>query len=279
MIQSMRHDPDLSKVLDVLSKHSILTAKEEQALLALAQSGNDAAGRKLCSHNLRFIIKVANRFRGTGLPMEDLINEGVIGLMKAVTRFDQSTGLRFISYGIWWIQQAIIKAINEKSRLVNIPVEHNIPIQRLKKTRLCQVIGGHYVEDLQPEADRANIRPDYLATSLLASRGGLSLDQPIRWAPGGPDVGITPAEIISSDYPKTDSATETRERVDILNRLRGKLSPNQRQVITLYYGLDGGHPATLREISIKIGLSHERVRQIKIEALAIMKRLGRKYME
>lgn len=271
MIILMRPDPDLNWLLGEISKKPILSRKEEISLLSLAHQGNEAASRKLCAHNLRFVVKVAKGFRGSGIPFQDLINEGTIGLYAAVQRFDPSTGLRFLSYAVWWIRAHITRAITEKSKLIRITAEHEAPLRRLKKAPLRQMIGGGYLEDIETEKTR--IKPSHLAASLIASRGGLSLDQPVTHS------GATPADIIPSEAPQPDQLTHNREWRDILNRLRGKLTPDQRQVITLNFGLDGGPCRTLREIAEQMSRSHERIRQIRNAAIAKMREIGGKYAD
>jgi RNA polymerase primary sigma factor len=271
MIVRMIPDPDLSKFLSQTAKHPLLTQKEELALLALARAGNEDARRKVCAHNLKFVIRVALKFVGVGLPLKDLVHEGTLGMMDAVHRFDPNSGNKFISYAVWWIRHAILLAVANTSRTIRISAEHESSVRRLKKSTLRQVIGGLYVEDLDGEADRSGIRADFLGLSLQAARGGLSLDQPVT------DAGGTPSDIVPSPAPQPDELTEARERVDILNRLRGKLSPQHRQVITLCFGLDGGHQLTLREIGIRMNLSHERIRQVKEEAIRKMRAMSGKY--
>lgn len=271
MIVRMRPDPDLSKFLTEITRHPVLSKAEQSALLTLAKAGNEDARRKLCAHNLKFVIRVALKFRGAGLPFKDLVHEGTLGMIDAANRFDQSTGNRFISYAVWWIRQAILKAITDTSRTVRISAEHEASIRRLKRAKLNQVIGGSYLEDVQEEARRSGIQAEYLDLSLNASRGGLSLDQPVT------QDGSTPAEIIPSTAPQPDELTEAREQKDIVKRLRGKLTPIQRQVITLCYGLDDGHRFTLRQVGDKLNLSGERVRQIKDQAILKMRSFAGKY--
>lgn len=270
MIILMRPDPDLNWLLGEIAKKPLLSRKEEAALLTLAHQGNESATRKLCSHNLRFVVRVAKGFRGAGMPFQDLINEGSMGLSAAVQRFDPATGLRFLSYAVWWIRAHITRAITEKAKLIRITAEHEAPLRRLKKAPLRQMIGGTYSEDLAGE-EGGRIKLSHLESSLSAARGGLSLDQPVTHS------GATPAETIPSEAPQPDQLTYDRERRDILNRLRGKLTPKQRQVITLNFGLDGGSPRTLREIADHLNLSHERIRQIRNAAIQRMRELGVKY--
>lgn len=267
----MQPDPSLKQFMEEVGRHPILSRAETTQLVILAQAGNIAAARKVCAANIRFVVRVAGKFRGSGMPMEDMVNDGATGLMKAVYRFDPSKRLHFLSYAVWWIRQSILLAIRDKAKTIRTSTEHAAPLRRLKKAPLKQIIGGAYMEDLQAESARSGIRPEFLAASLAASYGGLSLDQPFT------EDGATPAEIIPCDSPPPDAMTQQREYVDILNRLRGKLNPQQREVITRYYGLDGGVPMTLNAVGTQMNLTRQRIEQIKAEALRVMRIYSRKY--
>lgn len=271
MIVRMRPDPDLTQFLNEITRLPVLPRAEETALVTLAKQGNQGAARRLCAHNLRFVVLVAKKHRGLGLPFKDLVNEGCVGMMKAITRYDPSAGHRLLSYAVWWIRQAIVLAVQEKARTIRVSSEHQPSVRRLRQSPLRQVIGGQYVEDVEAESERSGIRPEYLTASLGASKGGISLDLP------SPDDGAPPADIIASQAPQPDQLTEQREMVDILNRLRGKLNPAQREVITRYYGMDNGAPMPLKEIAMRMGVSRQRIDQIKNEALSKMRAMSKPY--
>jgi RNA polymerase sigma factor (sigma-70 family) len=264
-------DPSLSRFLDEASDHDILTAREEMALLRMAQAGSAAAKRRLCAQNMKFVISVARLYKHVGVPMSDLIGEGVQGLYKAIQAYNPAAGYRFTSYAVWWVRQAMTTAINEKSRTIRITAEHEAPIRKLRRSSPHQVIGGDYVEDLEGVAKAHRIPPRNLLASLRAASLGLRI--------GPTDGDGSTGEILPSAAPSPEEDAHTRDRIAILNRLRGKLTPIQREIVTLVYGLDDRAPLTLREIGIRLTLSHERIRQIRNDALARMKTLARQYRE
>lgn len=266
-------DPNLSRFLDRAAQHSILTADEEKALIILAQRGHQGARQRLCTHNLKFIIHTAHRYRYSGMSMGDLVNEGACGLNTAIDRYKPDSGFRFMSYAVWWIRQSITSAINTTSRTIRITSEHEIPLRKIHKTPLRQAIGGEWMEDVEPVAKKAKIAPSNLHAGVRASSPPLRLDQPV-----GREM-LSPAEVIPSPCATPDQDTEASERMAIINRLRGKLPPVQRYIVTLAFGLEDRAPLTLREIGVLLDLSHERVRQLRNEALEKMRRLAAKYRE
>ncbi len=264
-------DPGLSRFLDQASNHDILTAAEESVLLRQAKAGNEAAKRRLCVQNMKFVISVARLYRHAGIPMSDLISEGAQGLYKAIQAYSHAAGYRFTSYAVWWVRQAMTNAINEKSRTIRISAGHEAPIRKLRRSNPHQVIGGDYVEDMEAIAKAYRIPPRSLLASLRASSTGPCI--------GPTDGDGSTGEILASGTPSPEDDAQTRDRMAILNRLRGKLTPIQREIITLAYGLDDRKPLTLREIGIRLTLSHERIRQIRNEALDRMKALAKQYRE
>jgi RNA polymerase primary sigma factor len=258
-------DPRFSKFLDQAASHPILSASEERALIILAQQGNQAARRRLCACNLKFVITLARAFRSYGLPMADLIQEGAKGLDTAIDRYSLESRFKFISYAVWWVRQAMNAAINTTSRTIRITSEHEAPIRKVKRLPLQQAIGGEYVDDVETVARQARIPPKNLLAGLRAASAGQ----------GNPDTDWA----IASEAPRPDDHTHGNERIAILNRLRGKLPPVQRRIITLSFGLDDRQPLTYREIGYQLNISHERVRQLRNEALAKMRALAERYRE
>lgn len=271
MIVRMQPDPDLTRFLTEIARLPALPRDLETKLVLLAQRGSKEAARKVCAHNLKFVVIVAKRYRGLGIPFQDLISEGSIGLTNAIGRFDPSTGRRLLTYAVWWIRQAITLAIQKKSKTVRTSAEYEPSLRRLWKSPLHQVIGGMYIEDLEGESERTGIRADLMFATLNASRGGLSLDQP------DPGDGTSTTETAPSQTPQPDQLTEHREKVDILKRLRGKLNRQQREVITRCFGLDGGVPMTLEDVAFRMNVSRQRIDQIKREAILKMRSLAGPY--
>ena len=266
-------DPRLSKFLDNAANHPVLSASEQRALIALAKGGNLAARRRLCTCNLKFVIQVASKYRYSGVPMADLIHEGVRGLDNAIDRYSPESGFRFISYAVWWIRQAIAAAISTTSRTIRITAEHEAPIRKMRSQPLRQAIGGDYVEDVEAAAKKAKIAPRNLIASLLATHPSLRINLPSA------EDGAPLESAIPSDTPQPDALIQASERRAIVNRLRGKLPEIHRRIITLAFGLEDRPPMTLRDIGIQLGLSHERIRQLRNEALAMMRALAVKYRD
>ena len=266
-------DPGLSRFLDNAARHPILSASEQRALIALAKAGNLAARRRICTCNLKFVIQVASKYRYSGVPRADLIHEGVRGLDNAIDRYSPESGFRFISYAVWWIRQSITAAISTTSRTIRITAEHEAPLRKLKREPLQQAIGGDYVEDLEPIARKAKIAPRNLLAGLRAITPGLRLNLPVS------EDGAPLESAIPSEAPQPDELVQAIERRAIVNRLRGKLPEIHRRIITLAFGLEDRPPMTLRDIGIQLGLSHERIRQLRNEAIAKMRALAVKYRD
>lgn len=272
MILSIQ-DPNQTRFLDEASNHALLTPAEEIELLKLAQTGNKAAQRRLCAQNMKFVISVARNYQYSGIPLRDLIGEGVQGIYRAMQAYDTASKYRFTSYAVWWVRQAMTTALNERSRTVRITSQHEAPIRKLRRSQLHQAIGGEWVEDVEAFAKDHRLPPRNLLASLQASFGGFRLDQPMN------PSGAVLSEILPSAAPTPEESAQEKDRLAILNRLRGKLTPIQRRIVTLAYGLDDHTPLTLRDIGIQLNLSHERVRQIRNDAMDKMKTLAKRFRE
>src|ERR671919_3168173 len=247
----------------------LLTHQEEIDLSKRAKKGDEAARNRLIEKNLRLVVSIAKKSRGRGLPFEDLIQEGNIGLMKAVGKFDSDRGFRFSTYATWWIRQTIQRAVAEKGRTIRIPVHMG---EKMRK------MAGTYNE-LWAELERAP-SDEAVAERLGWSVEGIrelkdampdastSLNQPLSSDEGSSELG----ELIE-DERSSDTAGTVMSEMEIseLGEAIDRLPERYRRVLVRRYGLDEKDPATLAELGDELELSHERVRQLQLEAVRVLK--------
>ena len=242
--------------------YPLLTRVEEDAYARRARKGDQLAKEKLINANLRFVVKIAKQFHSDGFPLEDLINEGNIGLMNAVEHFDPSKGYRLISYAVWWIRQAILRAISERSRMIHLPRDKALRLLRVMQAREDLGSGRRMesrVEAQSPHAERENV------TELLdISRELLSLE-----APFGSVDGISRLEDFVEDKKNSrpeDILVESSLR-DEVSVVLGSLSQKESEVLQYRFGLNGKRRMTLKTLGRKYDLTLERVRQIEKKAI------------
>src|SRR5208337_220900 len=237
----------LSLYLKDINRVSLLTRSEEEHLAREAVRGNTAAKERLIRANLRFVVNVAKKYQHKGLPLEDLISEGNIGLMRAINRFDVDKGYHFISYAVWWVRQAILSALSEKSRTIRLPTNRALELSKIQKSE---------GEKTSATGSAANL--------LLVGREPLSLD-----APSGPDDDSAPFGETVEDRaaPRQDDlAIESCLREEI-NAVLGSLARKESEIIQYRFGLNGRKPLSLRELGARFRLTKERIRQIEKKAI------------
>jgi RNA polymerase primary sigma factor len=264
-----REDPSLQHYLQTIGKHALLTKEQEFELARRIRGGDKAALDKLVNSNLRFVVSVAKKFLNQGLSYMDLIAEGNIGLITAAKRFDERRDFRFISYAVWWIRQAIQKAIAEQTNTVRLPINRSQQAQRMK--RMTQKLEQRYQRKIRDEevAEEMAIDPFKMGQIKAASRPLMSLDQPLY------DEDVTLADTLADpDDVTPDDGYVTGELEQELADAMDLLSARERDIVSRYYGLGSVETASLETIGQDINLSRERVRQIRNQALAKMRQHG-----
>lgn len=274
-MESVRKDNDtmvmdsdnevLSIYLAEINRIPLISHEEEYELALKARKGDRAARERLLNANLRFVVSVAKKFRGQGLPLSDLINEGNIGLITALDKFEPEKGYHFISYAVWWIRQSIMKAISEKGRTVRLPLNRANELMQIQKAQKALI---HDRETTDPSieeiAEATGLDSSLVSDLLMISQDIVSIDSPVK---KGEESDTALGEFIEdeSDGPEKqvmDSAL--REEV---RSLLTRLSDKERDIIELRYGLGGEKPMSLKEIGVRYSLTKERIRQIEKRAL------------
>jgi RNA polymerase primary sigma factor len=254
----------LSMYLKEINRIPLLTRQEEDTYARQAAKGEKAAKDMLVKANLRFVVNVAKKYQNQGIPLSDLISEGNIGLINAIERYDVDKGYHFISYAVWWIRQAILKAICEKSRLIRLPLNRANELVQIEKAR--KMIKQGQGEDAEISEIAAMLNMDRTLVSELTriSRDLVSLESPVYMERDSSVLGdfVESEGLISPE----DYAVEQNLRSDIDAVLR-TLSEKEAEIIRSRYGLDGRHAQSLKEIGDRFRLTKERIRQIEKKAL------------
>jgi RNA polymerase primary sigma factor len=255
--------------LKEISKIPLLTAEEEKELgRRVQQHGDREALQKLIESNLRFVIKIAKKYRKSGLPFLDLINEGNIGLMEAARRFDPERGVRFTSYAVWWIRQAILHYLSQASQVFRVsPKTANI-LYRVATTLARKKSQENETPSREDLAKEIGVTLNELNASLEAAAGTLSLDHPIDDS-GDLVLGDT---LEQHRIQSADIQTVNQHLKDQIGESLGTLSNMEEKVLRLRFGLDSDDPMTLKEIGDRMHLSRERIRQIEAQALGKLRR-------
>ena len=264
-------ESSLDQYLKEISAYPLLSREEEVELAQGIRRGDEESLDKLVRSNLRFVVSVAKKYQNQGVALSDLINEGNLGLIRAAHKFDETKGIKFISYAVWWIRQAILQALAEQSRIVRVPLNRAGALHRIGKrsAALLQELGREpTVEEL---ADELDISEDEVRRTLSLSQTHLSLDAPLTPGEDNRLLDYLPDQFA----PGPDDETYDRALMDTVEEALGTLKEREAKILRLYFGLDSQEPMTLEEIGSILGITRERVRQIKEKALLRLRHASR----
>ena len=258
----------LAKYLRHIGQGNLLTHEEEIDLSKRAKQGDKRARKRLIEKNLRLVVSVAKKYRGYGLPFEDLIQEGNIGLMKAVEKFDPDRGFRFSTYATWWIRQAVQRAVADKGRTIRVPVHMTEKIRKMART--YNELSAEL--EREPTDDEVAERLGWMVGEVLDVKDAMpdatSLNQPLGTEKDASEVGEFVEDELASDTPgEVMREMETEHLKEAIERLPER----NRYVLIRRYGLNDRAPATLAQLSDELGVSRERVRQLQREAERMLK--------
>jgi RNA polymerase primary sigma factor len=257
----------LQLFLNEIGRHRLLTPQEEIDLAKRIERGDLAAKERMINANLRLVVSIAKKYQGTELTLLDLIQEGILGLIRAVEKFDWRRGYRFSTYATWWIRQAVERGMDAKARTIKLPinlVRNQRKLARAENTLALKLDRPPTEDELAAEAEMSI---GDLRALRDAARAVTSLDRPLG---EGEDAAF--GDLLPSEGPGPEDIVHVSLREDALRRAIGELPERERMVLAMRYGLEGGEPTPLREIGRKLGITPERVRQIESRALG---RLGR----
>lgn len=260
----------LNTWLQKVSKHGLLSREQETELAKRIEQNDESARDELIQANLRLVVSVAMKYQGHNVPLEDLIQEGNIGLMRAASKFDYRKGFKFSTYAIWWIRQAIMRTLDNCSRSIRLP---SYVVAKASKfdsayAHLSQTL--HREPTIEELSDVLELTDKQIEDLLVLNSGTVSLELPLS-----DETNATTLSDLIEDPQANPEVGPIAALVegDLVNALLGKLKAREREVIKMRYGLEDGEQKTLREIGEKMDVTRERIRQLEIEAIARIKRL------
>ncbi len=264
------HEPDrdiLDQYLHEVSLTPLLTPAQEIAIARLVQAGDEDAMQELAKRNLRFVISVAKKYQNRGLALVDLIGEGNVGLLTAARKFDPDHGVKFISYAVWWIRQAILASIARQGRTVRVPLNRTADLSRI--VRVSEALRQERSREPLPEeiAEITGLSVDVVQALAALNTAEVRLDAPLD-----PDGDRTLVDrFVTDQFAGTEDQIMDRFLSEEIDAALRTLQPRDARVLRLYFGLDGGKEHTLEEIGGMFGVTRERVRQLRDRALKRLK--------
>lgn len=262
----------LSLYLKEINRIPLISYEEEYELALKAKNGDMKAREKLINSNLRFVVSTAKKYRGQGMPLSDLINEGNIGLIVALDKFEPEKGYHFISYAVWWIRQSILKALSEKGRAVRLPLNRAnelMQIQKAQRELMNEMETSEpSVEDI---ASISGLDKDLVRDLIQITSEMVSFDSPVK---RGDESDTTFGEFLEDDNSGPEDELVNKSLKSDVRSLLDVLSAKERNIIELRFGLNGEKPMSLKQIGESYGLTKERIRQIEKRALLKLKEEG-----
>lgn len=253
----------LDLYLDEISRVPLLTRDEEMELARKAFKGSVPAQEKLARHNVRFVVSVAKKFQNRGVPLVDLIGEGNLGLMTAARKFDPDRGVKFISYAVWWIRQAVQAAIARHGRPVRVPLNRTADLSRLGRTTTFLKERLQRMPTTEELANATGLTVEAVRSLSALNSEAVRLDHPTRDGDGNERM----ERFAAFEQEGTDSSTLQNSQTSDIEAALATLPPRDAKVLRLYFGLDDGQSRTLEEIGRMMGVTRERIRQLRDRAL------------
>ena len=255
-------DP-IREYLKEIGSIALLTPEEESDLARRKSEGDVEAGRKLVEANLRLVVSIAKRYTGRGMSFLDLVQEGNLGLMKAVEKFDYAKGYRLSTYATWWVKQSITRSLADQSRTIRLPVHMVEAVNKIRRAQRSLSVKLGREPSMEEVAEEVNMSGKRVAELIQASGDTVSLETPV-----GDEEGSNLGDFMADDANASteDKAESFLLREEIDSMLQG-LNPREREVIILRFGLETGHPLTLEEVGKRFNVTRERIRQIETAAL------------
>ncbi len=264
-----RDAKSINDYLNDISKFDVLSPKEELELFKSLKAGDPNALTRIVNHNLRFVVSVAKQYHHKELSLGDLISEGNIGLVKAAERFDETKGFKFISYAVWWIRQSILKAINEKSRKIRLPVNMQSSITDIAKTSEAFYQTHEREPSMEELIDLTGISEKNIRRAYESRSYCTSLDAPVA-SESDTSFGDLMADD-SLQAPDFNLAVLESSEIKV-QELLSDLTPREAQILSMYFGIGDQEAMTLQDIGEAIGITRERVRQMKASALTKLRK-------
>ena len=256
-----------------LSHIPLLTREEEDRAARAAAQGDMVARNQLINSNLRFVVTIAKKYQGMGIPLTDLINEGNIGLISAVEKFDVDRGYHFISYAVWWIRHSILKALYEKSRFIRLPVNQTSDLIHIARAKKMLAGNAGTENEVQEIAQMLNIDEDYIEDIMTISKEVVSLEKIVDTETGAVALGNS---VVDNRYDAPEQAAMKKFLASDIEELLNTLDSKEAEVIRLHFGLGKQTPMSLQEIGEYFNLTKERIRQIEAKALSRLQHRSRR---
>lgn len=257
-----RDSPSFDKYLLEIGRKDLISPEEEIELARRIKEGDQKALDKLVTSNLRFVVSVAKQYQNQGLSLQDLVNEGNLGLIKAAKRFDETRGFKFISYAVWWIRQSILQALAEQSRIVRLPLNQVGSLNKINKA----FSKFEQENERKPTSDELakalDLAPEKVSDTMRVSGRHVSVDAPFVTGEENSLLDV----LENTDSPHTDSILINESLSREIHRTLATLTERERDIIRYFFGI-GCQEKTLEEIGEEFGLTRERVRQIKEKAI------------